>query len=303
MKEDDLGSCQATLRICQLNILAPSARICEPLKKQPWRDRHSAICDTLESLSPDIISLQEFDFSPKTEGFSALYQERLGSHYEIFMKKRTRHKVDGLALLVKRKVFSEISVEEKELKPQSCDRVALVANLVHTASGQRLSVINTHLTVAHVNGHDIPKNRPMQMEQVLEAAGKEDDTLSIIAADLNSDHLEPHSPPPAHGFSYTVAQVARPVYMAFEAGYTSALHETLGPAIRPMSHTCSYAQDGCADYILYRGQGLSLSTAYLWPPQIAPDHAWDHAQGWGGMEWTLSDHRPIVVDFSLAARC
>ena len=74
-------------------------------------------------------------------------------------------------------------VRELELEPRSCDRVAQVARLRHVGSGRIVVVLNTHLTVAHVNGHDIPHCRPQQMEQVLAAAaaGGKDDVVVVCA--------------------------------------------------------------------------------------------------------------------------
>lgn len=63
-------------------------------------------------------------------------------------------------------------------------------------------------------------------------------------------HLE--TDPPQSAFGYTVADVAAPVHMALSAGLQSALHEVAPQTVgsgRPISHTSSYAQDGCCDYV------------------------------------------------------
>ena len=306
------------LRLVQFNVLAPSARICKPLDQVPWRERHGAICDSLSALSADVILLQEYDFSPSTAGFHALYLERLGRDFGVHLLKRTGHKVDGLALFVRRSAFRDVEVEEVELEPRYCDRVALVARMTHVESGRPVVVSNTHLTVAHAsNGHDIPLARPQQMEQLLarvadsraraaSAAGVDsDNVLVLLCGDMNCDHLEDEPPEPCGQYRYTVEQVSEPVHACFRAGYMSALHEVLGredarssasgasagaggagagagagggggggaggaaaaaaaaaapgdshaqsqtqcKPTRPCSHTCSYAQDGCADYV------------------------------------------------------
>eukprot|EP00729_Bicosta_minor_P007092 gene7092-2774_t len=51
------------LRILNFNVLAPSARICKPLDKIDWRERHGNICDLILELTPDIAALQEFCFA------------------------------------------------------------------------------------------------------------------------------------------------------------------------------------------------------------------------------------------------
>jgi len=366
---------QSALRVCQFNCLAPSARICAPLDGIPWRQRHAAVCDTIAALQPAIVTVQEFDFG--TDGFADLWEERLGETFSIFTKKRTGGKKDGLALLVRTSLFDEVSVSPLELEPRSCDRVALVGRMRHIASGRRLVVVNTHLTVAHAsNDYDIPHHRPLQMKQVLGQVEGSSDVV-IIGADLNSDHLEPE--PPDSPFGYTVADVSRPVHMAFEQGFVSALHSTLAaaggetggaagdaaaeegvppasaalaaelsalklrPLIqraeaagvdgekldaaknvdsiialivekaqalgRPISHTCSYAQDGCCDYVLVRGQGAAVAGAFLHPADVPPDTEWDKARGWqpaaeageGELqpERVLSDHRPLITDLTL----
>lgn len=239
------------LRVYQLNCLAPTLRICKPLSDIPWETRHVAICDNIESLKPDIVAIQEFDFVQA--GFGALYAERL-SEFTPYLKRRTGSKNEGVALFVRNGQFEDVVVHELDLEPASCDRVALVGRMRHRASGRCLLVVTSHLTVAHAsNGHDIPHCRPLQMQRLLEqvqAAAASDDVV-IIAADMNCDHLEPE--PPQNSYGYTVADVAKPVHMAFQAGFSSALHSALGPACRPISHTCSYAQDGCSDYVLVRG--------------------------------------------------
>jgi endonuclease/exonuclease/phosphatase family metal-dependent hydrolase len=175
-----------------------------------------------------------------------LYEARLSGTFEIFTKQRTGSKNEGLALLVHREAFDEVEVSALELEPRNCDRVALVGRMRHRASGKRILVLNTHLTVAHVNSYDIPHNRPLQMEQVL-AAARDEEAVVLIGADLNCDHLEDEPPPTRSGApAYTTADVARPVHMAFESGFRSALHTVLAagpasPACRPISHTCSCA--------------------------------------------------------------
>eukprot|EP00434_Breviolum_minutum_P006857 symbB.v1.2.006049.t1/scaffold339.1/size225540/13 len=75
---------------------------------------------------------------------------------------------------------------------------------------------------------------------------------------MNSDHLEREP-----SGSYPPEMVNRPVTMAFEEGFQSALH-AMHPGVRPISHTCSYAQDGCADYVLYRRCGrLQLQDVFF----------------------------------------
>ena len=76
-----------------------------------------------------VTTAQEFDFG--TPGFAELYEQRLGGEFEIHTKRRTGSKDDGLALLVRRAGFDEVSVHELELEPRSCDRVALLVRLRH----------------------------------------------------------------------------------------------------------------------------------------------------------------------------
>ena len=64
---------QHRFRICSFNVLAPSARICSPLDGIPCRERHEAVCAALLESSPSVACLQEFDFSPRTIGFRALF--------------------------------------------------------------------------------------------------------------------------------------------------------------------------------------------------------------------------------------
>ena len=338
------SGCNHPLRLCQFNVLAPSARICAPLDRIPWRERHNAVCDAIGSLTPSIVTLQEFDFAPATAGFAQLYQDKLGEDFHIFTKQRTGRKLDGLALLVRRSDFDEVSVDSFDLEPRSCDRVCMVGRMRHKASGRRIAVLNTHLTVAHAsNGHDIPRCRPLQMEQVLDCALRQQaDSAAVradavfIGADLNCDHLEEEASVSGKR-SYTPAEVSRPVHMAFETGFRSAFHDALDASAsenggsadggrRPISHTCSYAQDGCCDYIMWRdadehGHCLQTVGAYLYPREIPPSVQWDSARGWWGAPdaaaletdsdadpdascaavnaMTLSDHRPLVADFRL----
>jgi hypothetical protein len=95
------------LRLCQFNVLAPSARICMPLDAIPWLERHTRITDCIRSLAPAVVCLQEYDFA--TPGFTDLYQARLGDAYDIYTQKRTGRKVDGLALLVRRRPTPRLS--------------------------------------------------------------------------------------------------------------------------------------------------------------------------------------------------
>jgi len=291
-------SAMVPLRLCQFNVLAPSLRVCKPLDAIPWRERHTEICETLLELKPHLICLQEFDFATNTPGFAALYAEKLSASYELYLKKRTSSKPEGLALLVAKDTFDDIDVDFMDLAPGFCDRVAIFASMRHIASGQRLVIANTHLTVAHAsNDHDIPMCRPKQMQQVLDRLEDLSGCDAVfICADMNSDHLETEPP----NGPYTAEQVNRPVHMAFGQGFDSALHTCL-PGIRPISHTCSYAQDGCADYIFYKlSKSLKLVSAFLHPERLAPDTPWSAESGWGSkVGATLSDHRPLLADFEL----
>mmetsp|Transcript_39217 Transcript_39217/g.110862 ORF Transcript_39217/g.110862 Transcript_39217/m.110862 type:complete len:309 (+) Transcript_39217:58-984(+) len=306
---------RARLRIVQLNVLAPSARICEPLGRLPWRERHAAACDALASLRPDVICLQEYDFCPGTEGFTELYREKLPG-YALFTAQRTGHKVDGLALALRDGVFEDVHQAATPLQPSSCDRVVTIATMVHRASGRRVAVANTHLTVAHVNAFDIPLNRPWQMKQVLEllaAAAPVDGSpvARFCCGDLNSDHMDTEAATGecdmfyGHQYSYSAEEVARPVHMAFEQGFRSALHESLAGGVRPISHTSGYTRDGCTDYVLYAPEAARLEEAWLFPRDIPPDRAWSPSGGWGAAldaRATFSDHRPLVADFTLGCR-
>jgi len=261
------------------------------------------ICDVLLRLGADVLCLQEFDFAPKTEGFTELYRMRLGGVYDMYLKQRTGSKDEGLALLMRKGIFEDVEVQPLDLDPAFCDRVALVATARHSATGRQLLVANTHLTVAHAkNTHDIPMCRPLQMQQVLDAAAAAGDSvLSFLCADMNCDHLETQAPTPWSGCpEYSAADVSKPVRMAFECGFVSALHELI-PSIRPLSHTSDYTRDGCVDYIFYRPNPiLELADAFLHPGQLKPDTAWSPECGWGpGADTTLSDHRPLIADFLL----
>lgn len=288
------------IRLVQFNILAPSARICAPLDQIPWKSRHKTVCDAILVLQPAIVSLQEFDFCPSTLGFLELYTEILGEKYELHTKQRTGKKLDGLALLLRRGEFEEVDIQRIDLEPSSCDRVCIYATMKHKSSARQIAVINTHLTVAHTsNGYDIPLNRPRQMEQVLgiaaDVAPCEAD-LVFILGDLNCDHLESEDP----GGGYHPSDLSKPVQMAFEKGFRSALHSHLLES-RPISHVCSYARDGCCDYILWRGEKIDLGSSWLYPKGIPVDATWDTNKGWGEGEEAglLSDHRPVVADFLL----
>lgn len=287
------------LRLCQFNVLAPSARICQPLDQIPWQSRHTKISDMILRLQPDIVCLQEFDFSTKTEGFELLYREKLGTLFSLHLKQRTGNKVEGLALLLRKDAFETTDVTMLNLMPDFCDRVAILARILHQPTGRRIVVCNTHLTVAHAtNNHDIPMARPLQMEQVLKVVdGAEPDEIVYICADMNCDHLEKDPP---KGDKYTAADVYRPVTMAFDQGFQSALH-TAHPGIRPISHTCSYAQDGCVDYIFFRpSEDLELKMACLLPENVPLDRDWDSNTGWAeDPNATMSDHRPLVADFNV----
>eukprot|EP00928_Gymnodinium_smaydae_P015716 TRINITY_DN15818_c0_g1_i1.p1 TRINITY_DN15818_c0_g1~~TRINITY_DN15818_c0_g1_i1.p1 ORF type:complete len:335 (-),score=63.28 TRINITY_DN15818_c0_g1_i1:35-1039(-) len=314
------------LRICQFNVLAPSARICKPLDRIPWQTRHRAIVDMLRKIQADIVALQEFEFDPVlSEEFSALYTQYLGAEYLRYDLQRPGGKKEGLALLLRRSSFEDVSVQHVELEPGYCDRVAQVASLRHTASGRKLRVANTHLTVAHPsNEKDIPANRPLQMKQVLRLLDAESCDARFLCADMNCDHLETEDPAVGQidqwGRSasrpFTAAEVSRPVEMAFSAGFHSALHAALQNCGfnggRPVSHTSSYTKDGCVDYVFFRpgacgadavtddDGAASLKDAYLYPRELPPDTPWNERSGWGAdSAATLSDHRPLVADFLL----
>ncbi|CAK9050533.1 unnamed protein product [Durusdinium trenchii] len=242
----------------------------------PWQDwnnrlakeRHSAICDCLLQLGADVICLQEFDFAAETPGFGVLCFAVLQLLVDFV---GTGGKNEGLALLIRRAAFKDIEVQCEDLEPDFCDRVAMYAKITHVESGCRILVANTHLTVAHAsNSHDIPFCRPRQMEQVLRRLLSAPCCDAVfICADMNSDHLE-REPSGA----YPPELVNRPVTMAFESGFVSALH-TKHPGVRPISHTCSYAQDGCADYVLYQSNArLQLRDAFLHPSNLPLDVSW-----------------------------
>jgi len=253
-------------------------------------------------LQPDVICLQEFCF--KTQGFLELYEELLGERFSMNLLKRTRSKPEGIAILTKKGVFEQLTFDEVKLEPYFCDRVAIVMTALHIESGHRISVANTHLTVAHVtNDHDVPMCRPRQIEQVLEIMSlKSPEVLPFICADMNSDHWETCPPKDS---AYTCEEISKPVHDVLRSGYVSALHETIEETARPISHVSSYSQDGCVDYCFYRpNEVLTLSQAFLYPECLPFDEPWDPATGWaGGMDRpVLSDHRPLIVDFVIMKR-
>lgn len=298
--EPDARSSGQLLRLCEFNVLAPSARICAPLDRVPWRQRHEGICDFLEAQEFDIICLQEFDFARETQGFRELYEGRLGRKFSFHCKQRTRGKPEGLAMLVNKDNMEEICIENLDLEPDFANRVAQVARLRHRASGQEVVVAHTHLTVAHAsNKHDIPFCRPLQMKQVLQKLLDLGNSAAavFVCADMNSDHLETGMSGP-----YTAKEVSRPVSMALEEGLSSALHQ-MHPGARPITHTSSYAQDGCVDYIFFRpSPEVELVSSELYPPTVPIDQPWSRENGWGDAV-TLSDHRPLLAEFLLRRPC
>merc|ERR1719265_1799566 len=112
---------------------------------------------------------------------------------------------------------------------------------------------------------------------------------------MNCDHLEEEPPMQRRGFlQYTAHEVSKPVHMAFDEGFRSALHEVLGPDARPISHTSSYAQDGCVDYVFFRSSApcsLEPADAALLPSDLDQEAVWSERTGWGeGHPWAqLSD--------------
>jgi len=297
-----------TLRICNFNVLAPSMRICRPLNQVPWQARHRAICNALLTICPHIACLQEFEFHPRiAKEFADLYEEHLGNEYVRYDLRRTGGKPEGLALLLKRDAFDDVRVQNIELMPHYCDRVAQVASMRHVASGHVIRVVNTHLTVPHPsNDADIPQNRPLQMSQVLELLQEGTPSCLFLCADMNSDHLETQNPATGKvdrwgrsgSREFLTSEVSKPVHMAFDAGFQSALH-VVHSSSRPISHTSSYAQDGCVDYILFQGASLSLHDAYLHPKDLPIDTTWNEKVGWGTLSTTFSDHRPLFADFQV----
>eukprot|EP00658_Telonema_sp_P-2_P054302 TRINITY_DN43199_c0_g1_i1.p1 TRINITY_DN43199_c0_g1~~TRINITY_DN43199_c0_g1_i1.p1 ORF type:complete len:264 (+),score=67.05 TRINITY_DN43199_c0_g1_i1:100-891(+) len=246
-----------------------------------------------------ICTLQEFDFAPSTEGFEAMYTEALGEEYHIALKQRTGSKQEGLAMLLRKEVFDQVEVSELELSPRYCDRVAIIATMRHIPSNRRVMVANTHLTVAHAHTQDIPVARPTQMKQLLEEMEHrcEPGQTRLLCGDMNADHLETESP----GNGWTAVDVAAPIIMAMEAGYFSSLHAVLPEGIRPISHTSSYSQDGCCDYVLFRdGDRIGVEFAQLMPQGLAVDQKWSVDTGWSeDLGETLSDHRPLYVGLRL----
>eukprot|EP00039_Didymoeca_costata_P020942 m.342898 g.342898 ORF g.342898 m.342898 type:complete len:425 (-) comp22005_c0_seq1:223-1497(-) len=310
-----------TLRVVNFNVLAPSARLCKPFDTKPWLQRHQAICDTLKGLNPDVVCIQEFDFHPKTtarvEGsptelsFKSLYEANFGDRFHLHALKRTGDKPEGVGMLIRKERFEDVTVTDYDLRPRTCNRVAQIARMRDKYSGRTIVLGNTHLTVAHVNNYDIPKNRPMQMQQVLDYMNANTDRgneLLLVCADMNCDHLETEPPQRQEGApNFTTFDVSKPVHMAFEDGYSSLYHKCNPEIKRPISHTSSYTQDGCCDYIFCKdlmkkdGQklGAQYKDAFLYPAEIHPEHAWDPYTGWShSLDWsiTMSDHRPLVVD-------
>ena len=111
------------LRVIQFNCLAPSARICRPLDAIPWFTRHTAICEAILRLNPDVVCIQEFCFT--TPGFGDLYQSHLGDTYTMHTKRRTGGKPEGLAVLLRHGAFENVRIDAIELEPRFCDRVAM----------------------------------------------------------------------------------------------------------------------------------------------------------------------------------
>ena len=306
------------LRIIQFNILAPSARICAPLDKIAWKDRHTEICRMILELLPDIVCLQEFCFV--TPEFSSLYNKMLCPLYSPYLKRRTGGKPEGIAIFIRSQAFCDTSVEYSELEPDHCNRVAIFFRAKHIASGRQIVVATTHLTVAHLNSYDVLVNRPKQSDQVLKQlerlssaqCSSSQAPLVFLCADMNCDHLETFCP--KNDYNISAADVSAPVVQVLKHGYSSAFHESLNanlaslqgkaaiPIERPISHVSSYSQDGCVDYVFFRSNpSLQLSSAYLYPASISPSAPWSDQVGWAAPgRLPLSDHRPLVADFHVS---
>lgn len=127
-----------------------------------WRPRLDALLQLLLTLSPapDVIALQEVWFHPP---FLARLEAALAPHFHLFYARRPCPKQDGLATLVRRRAAALHPVRPPALVAAfplaDSDRVGLAVSLV-LASGRPLLVLNAHLTFPHCI-----RNRRTRLEQ------------------------------------------------------------------------------------------------------------------------------------------
>eukprot|EP01083_Nonionella_stella_P070190 187687_1 len=293
--------------ICSFNIWCPfwnDGNGVEANVPERWMKRHNSILNILShsnaqdnntdeikvdsnaspSINADIYCLQEFWCGHKQ--FVNLYEKYLNQqNFAIYYLKRgATGKPDGVAIAFNKSVFKLINKMDFEYK--SSNRVCLVMELQHIASGLHINIGNTHFTFPKAHNRSLRKALCTQFLDIMDKNTSNKVSLILLCGDYNCDIYETES------------------ILCLNKGYKSSFHIVNNSNMEQplVSHFTHNKQSVFVDHIFYKGNpsvdednkfGVKPMESFLYPPNVATSR-WPKEN-----EWNLSDHRPLVTTFQI----
>eukprot|EP01129_Flabellula_baltica_P002185 TRINITY_DN12029_c0_g1_i1.p1 TRINITY_DN12029_c0_g1~~TRINITY_DN12029_c0_g1_i1.p1 ORF type:complete len:290 (-),score=63.27 TRINITY_DN12029_c0_g1_i1:51-887(-) len=263
--------------LCTWNILAPCFKRMidsdgyisrESLYPNLFIPRMNEIIDVVTQY--DVICIQEFWFGP--EGFTGYFVDRMRELGYVYHGVKRSYRDDGVAMFVRE---VSVSVERVEVFDILLgDRVGLVAHL--KVGKQSFVVGNVHLTFPYTEEEAFYwRKQQMQffMKKAKRFAGRVGCRVPVIVCgDFNSPNV-----PDDNVLSYLKSE------------HFSSCYKWRGF----VSHRNHEKEDMGADFIVLKDKNtkLSVGESYLYPRSLS-ENTWPE-------KFELSDHRPIVCNFSL----
>eukprot|EP00045_Choanoeca_perplexa_P003705 m.32747 g.32747 ORF g.32747 m.32747 type:complete len:310 (+) comp12183_c0_seq1:33-962(+) len=264
------------LRFATFNVLAPCHKRLVHGRRESAFDticleRQRQIARLTMKYAPTVFCLQEYWFDSTVR---ELYQHEFRDLYRTLALKRPGHRQDGLLLAYNPKhvtMHAHSNVIHKE-----AGRVSLLAHLtakLPQAPAVDLIVANTHLNFPHSEA-DEPV-RQLQTQQLMEAIADFQQQQQVDNVMLLGD--------------FNGRLDSQPCQFVQQQGYASGygLVHTQEPHVTHRNHL---GEQVSVDFIFTN----KLPGFTPWAATVLPEHASDEAWPQG---FTLSDHRPVVVDF------
>ena len=250
----------------------------------------------------DLYCIQEFwcDGQP----FNRLFESYLKPKgYEIYsLKRHQKGKPDGIAMIYN---TNTLKLHEKmDVKYTVSNRVAIIMELEHIASGCRVQIGNTHFT----SGDDEWWKRERQCEQFMDALEQFKEKKNGKNGTVNGDEQKDSDGNTIdaviccgdyncelNGNKCTETTVTK--------GYKSTFHELNSDLFaakqKVVSHLTHDHYSILCDHIFFKPTEDATYTvepaeSYLYPQSIETDKWYP--------EWILSDHRPLVTTFTITSK-
>eukprot|EP00730_Choanoeca_flexa_P014546 TRINITY_DN6399_c0_g1_i2.p1 TRINITY_DN6399_c0_g1~~TRINITY_DN6399_c0_g1_i2.p1 ORF type:complete len:310 (+),score=32.35 TRINITY_DN6399_c0_g1_i2:72-1001(+) len=265
------------LRLATFNVLAPChKRVGRGLRESAFdticMDRQQQIIQLTLKYAPTIFCLQEFWFDTAVR---ELYRQQLHSNYATISLKRPGRRQDGLLMGYNPRLAT--LHRQDYVTHEQAGRVSLLAHFtvaLRHAAPMDVIVANTHLNFPHREAEEpVREGQARELLTAVASFGQGIENV-LLMGDFNGT-LD-----------------SSPCQIIQNDGYASSYG--LVHAHEPhVTHRNHLGEQVGVDFIFTKG----LARYQPWAATVLPEHASDEAWPQG---FTLSDHRPVLVDFKAA---